>query len=328
MGVITNKTIILKALQEGNNTSLNGGILKIDLLRTTATLSLPSLNLFQDENAYLIIASETSNLTHFKLLNSKRQEIAITKSLLSGEVSALIAVCNGSITTPLLFGSEAEKEVNPRDLIEYAKNIEKKNKASAAQKSAADDELEKEQEKLQCLTDYDDEAIAEVNYYDYNQEGENQNATICEQNACSFNANFKKNAQEKDECRPSGYEASPCDAECKKEPEYYRSIKEKIAPLFIKYPSIDALTAIIPYSKWVKIPIDNCKHYALGAIKEKGEMKYLVYGVPGFYSSKPNGIENNSCFIPLSIFNPLGEGYWCIFQEAESGKPLQRGITI
>ena len=95
MGVTTNNAIILKALQECNNTSLSGGILKIDLLRTTATLSLPSLNLFQNESAYLIIASEASNLTHFKLLNSKRQEIAITKSLLNGEVSALIAVCNG-----------------------------------------------------------------------------------------------------------------------------------------------------------------------------------------------------------------------------------------
>ena len=323
MSLTTNKTVILKALQDNNKKSLSGGILKIDLISQIATLSMPSFNIATDEKAYLIIASELNSYFHFKLESSKRQELKLSKDILNAsECSYLVVVCESEMVTPLLFADASKQNHKLKDLIEYAKSIENENKTNHAPESQAITQPQKREENVQCLIDYDDDAIADVNYYENDQKGEKENATVCEQDVSSFNANFKNDAQEENECPSSRYETSPCNAEQQKEPEYYRSIKEKINSLFSKYPPIDALTAIIPHSKWVKIPFSAPKHYAIGTIKELGVIRYLVYGVPGFYSTKPKGFERNSCFIPLSPFNLLGEGYWCVFQEADSGKQI------
>ena len=324
MSVITSQTIILKSIQQKfNGQSLSGGIFKIDLLSKKAIISLPCLNITDEESAYLIIADKNNNLTHFKLQNSKRQEIPLSNNFFNSQPSSiLIALYKNGNSIPFAFGSEKTYAFYPKDLFEYAKNIENKKDADHSQKSATADDFKQNEKTEQSLVIYNDEAIAEVNYYINQSEGEDENAKFCEQDVSSFNTNFKNCAQEKNEYTSSRYETAPCDEECKKEPEYYTSIKEKLIPLFSKYPSIDALTAIIPHSKWIKIPFGNNNHYAVGTIKESGFIKYLVYGVPGFYSSKPKGFERNSRFIPLSLFNLLGEGYWCVFQEADSGKQV------
>ena len=322
MSVTTNKTIILKPLQQNQNQCASGGILKIDFLRQVATLSLPALAPSEDENTYLVFAKDSNNLNHLKIKNSKRQEITIKNNALSPSInSILVAIFQGDNGSTFLFGNAGDNGIKAKELIEYAKNIENKKATSPAQESKSPIML-KEEEGIKTLTNYDDEAIAECNYYIVSQEGENKNATHSEQDVSSFNTNLKNSAQEKNECTSSGYEASPCDTERKKEPEYYRTIKDKITPLFDKYPAIDALNAIIPYSRWIKIPFNANTHYVIATIKEKGIIKYLVYGVPGFYSSKPKGFESNSHFIPLSPFNLLGKGYWCVFQDANSGERI------
>ena len=336
MSVITVKTIILKPTSKGSNNLTNGGgILKIDALKKQATLSLLSLSHDNGKEWLLILYCEESGFYNFKINPSlKKQELSFCKELIDCKgVTAVIIDASLKEPAPILQGSFGESAVNFKDLTEYAKSVKneeediiatKQTNAPWTNESEQTAHHQANEEKLAKNlkienTEYNDEAIAESNYF-LKDDKEQENATLHNQNDGTEHSNSNHSAQEENCHSSQGYEASPCFAQCQKEPEYYSSIKDKLLPLFEKYPPISALTAIIPCSSWVKIPYGESKHYAVGTVKENNVVKYLCYGVPGVYGVKPKGFESYSYFIPLSLFDLLGDGYWCVFQEAESGK--------
>ena len=394
MSVATFKTVILKPIKNaGLSTTNGGGILKIDVFKKTATLSLISSSSSKENKQLLILYCKESGFCHFyvdPLL--KKQEFTLLKEVaLCTNLTAFIVDISYSELVPIMQGSFGENSVDFKDVLDYAKsfkNYEEKSDVSKKtdrltyhneQSDTSDSTLSHatatlptsatEQSKpttamprfdeqsgantgntafspaststgntafspagtstggKEGITDYDDEAIAESNYFLNDNKGEGENATFYNQDDRVEHANYSQGAQEKTSYSSSGYEASPCHNKEQKEPKYYSSIKEKLLPLFEKYPPISALTAIIPSSNWVKIPYGENKHYAVGTVKEDNVVKYLCYGVPGVYGVKPKGFESYSYFIPLSLFNLLGEGYWCVFQEAESGKRVYRNTN-
>ena len=104
--------------------------------------------------------------------------------------------------------------------------------------------------------------------------------------------------------------------------ESLNDIKDDLDELFEKYPPISSLSQVIPNSKWVKINYGSNSFYAVGIIYENNFVKYLVYAVPGKRELAPKGFESYSYFIPESIFDLSGNGFWCTFQSAEDGKRI------
>ena len=63
------------------------------------------------------------------------------------------------------------------------------------------------------------------------------------------------------------------------------------------------------------------KFYVVGLVKENGVEKYICYGVPAKYSPEPpKELKGYASFIPLSVFDLQGDGYWMMFQDAQDGK--------
>ena len=60
-------------------------------------------------------------------------------------------------------------------------------------------------------------------------------------------------------------------------------------------------------------------HYILGLIKDKGETKYVVYGIPSMYSMIPP-ISINGFSRWASIKEGYGMGYWLLYIDAISGR--------
>ena len=89
--------------------------------------------------------------------------------------------------------------------------------------------------------------------------------------------------------------------------------------MFKDYPKEENLCKMVNSSKWVKIG-DGAKYYAVGIIYKQSEPKYICYGLPGTFNSKPTGAESFSSFIPISPFKLRGEGYWVTFQNSNDGK--------
>ena len=59
----------------------------------------------------------------------------------------------------------------------------------------------------------------------------------------------------------------------------------------------------------------------MGVIKEDNLPKYICYGVPGAYSeTPPKELDGYCTFIPLSVFDIMGDGFWMMFQDAITGE--------
>jgi len=107
--------------------------------------------------------------------------------------------------------------------------------------------------------------------------------------------------------------------------EFYNMISEQIDELFLKYPRENMLEQLIPESKWVKVDYENDGHfYVIGLIYEDAVLQYVCYGVPGEFSLEPpRELEKYSQWLPLNPKEPEGEGYWIMYQDADSGDAVE-----
>ena len=177
---------------------------------------------------------------------------------------------------------------------------------------------------------YDDEAVATENYYDFDKEIElklnavkewtRENVRI-EDDEPSFRSkeeettrveNFDRIEDEKSSFeRPENEENQP----------FYLTVKGELDNIFNKFPPEESLQKTFLDSRWARINYSPDNYYVVGLIKEDGKEKYICYGVPAVFSqSPPEELKGFCTFIPLSIFDLSGEGYWVMFQDAISGQ--------
>ena len=63
------------------------------------------------------------------------------------------------------------------------------------------------------------------------------------------------------------------------------------------------------------------KYYTVGVICDEKKPKYICYGVPAESRGEPPDALKGYCsFLPLSVFDLSGKGYWMMFQDAETGE--------
>jgi hypothetical protein len=84
------------------------------------------------------------------------------------------------------------------------------------------------------------------------------------------------------------------------------------------------LTRAVANSKWVKIYYSNTQYYVVGLVYNDGRERYVCYGVPSKYSPiPPKELEGFCSFVPLSVFDMKGDGYWMMFQDAITGNCIR-----
>ena len=184
--------------------------------------------------------------------------------------------------------------------------------------------------------DYNDETIAENNYY-YKAQSETQNfqnnRDAMEENdferkqtvernenagAANENETKEKNAREQT--------ANNENAENVRHPfngrseAYYRSVKDEIEELFNKYEADDTLSGAFPFSKWVKVKEADKAEYLIGVIYEEAAPLYICYAFPAKNKDEPpEDIAETCAFVPLSPFENA-DGCFVIFQSAATGE--------
>lgn len=108
--------------------------------------------------------------------------------------------------------------------------------------------------------------------------------------------------------------------------EFLASIEEQINELLNSYEEEKALEELIPNSKFVKVNSKSKDEnfYIFGVIYDNNEIKYIVYGIPGEYSVKPDDeYENFYQWLPLSNDEPEGYGYYLMYQDASNGNQIE-----
>lgn len=105
---------------------------------------------------------------------------------------------------------------------------------------------------------------------------------------------------------------------------FYDQIKNQIDQLFEQYQREEELERILPNSKWVKVKYENSDNfYVLGLIFDEDQIKYISYGLPASDPNKPpKDLQEYAQWLPLDTNNPQGEGYWLVYQSADSGESI------
>lgn len=188
--------------------------------------------------------------------------------------------------------------------------IERTEKIAAKEKLAVTSVEEKQQI-------YEDEAIAEVNYYEFEQADKSGGAV-------------RKNTQKKKD----GAKSEPDEAAFGAFKEerivsplargnFYERMKDEIEGLLKTYPKEDALERVVENSKWVKINYNGDNFYVFGVIYAQDTPQYLCYGVPAKTADMPpESMRGLASFIPSS-FNETKKGYWVMYQDAATGASLK-----
>ncbi len=177
---------------------------------------------------------------------------------------------------------------------------------------------------------YDDEAVATENYFEFTEEDIMDIKAIAED---SFGRLSNENANAYIECE-NEKEKIEEDAFCKqfstsftdgekysKDNPYYLKERGELDLIFSRFPEESSLKKLFPLSRWARINYSEDKFYVVGEIVEDDAPKYICYGVPSSYSKEPpKELEGYCTFIPLSVFEMTGDGFWMMFQDAVTGE--------
>ena len=175
---------------------------------------------------------------------------------------------------------------------------------------------------------YDDEVVATTNYF--TDDDIEQKLDLIERldNESLRYENVKPDIPSKEETEKIFFNASDFQDEkdygssqkYSRENPFFLTVKEELDTVFSRFEKEESLCSSVPFSKWVKINYSNDKYYVVGIIYENDVEKYICYGVPSPFSmSPPKELDGFCSFVPLSIFNLKGDGYWIMFQDAITG---------
>lgn len=181
---------------------------------------------------------------------------------------------------------------------------------------ATEDYFEKEKNKQEILTDEQlFEKKSNEKVYDSKLDSK-----LCENYALNKEKFNNDNSQE---LTPHD-SAVPCLDISENDKPYYLTVKKQLEDIFFKFPQETELCEMFPKSRWAKIHYSKDKYYVVGLMFESGKEKYICYGVPETFSETPPVQLTGYCsFVPLSIFDMKGKGYWMMFQDAKTGKCIK-----
>lgn len=180
---------------------------------------------------------------------------------------------------------------------------------------------------------YDDEVIATEDYFSIEKEIKDKVILIDEVEDERENATSKVYTQSQEDEKDGAigdnrvpYEEDNFKVQDDKDGDFfYQSAKIELDELFSKFPIDTSLENVLPDSTFCKIHYASNKYYVVGVVREKGKAKYICYGVPASYSDTPPDALKDFCsFLPLSLFDLQGQGFWMMFQSAKDGKCIKK----
>ncbi len=154
------------------------------------------------------------------------------------------------------------------------------------------------------LLSYDDEAIAQTNYYENDKTSKDGN-TVCEiEEEKEIGADICPNESNK---------SVPCSQQ---NIAFFNLVKGEVERVLSLNERCEELEKIIPRSRFVKIKTQKNSYYVFGVLFLEDEAKYICYGVEksGKYKCRPP--EGMGC-----LARDIG-GYWMLFQDAATGESI------
>lgn len=158
---------------------------------------------------------------------------------------------------------------------------------------------------------YEDEALAQENYYEYEQTDKDGGAVRKDKKEKADG----HSVLEDEEAESAGSQAHGGLARG----DFYGRMKKEIENVFSSYPEEAALCNVVENSRWVRIDYGEGKFYVFGVIDKDDYPAYICYGIPSADSTRPpESMTNLASFLPAE-----GGGYWIMYQDAATGASVK-----
>lgn len=153
---------------------------------------------------------------------------------------------------------------------------------------------------------YDDEAIAESDYFFERVQAGNRN-----ENAAGEGKGKGRKASGGNDLKEDDNAVNPF-LVTKGKLTYYKKVRESLESAFRKFPPDTRLLKVFPRSEWVRT-----ESALLGVIYHNGQPRYLCVAVEKS-GDAPEEMKEHCTFVPESPFSDE-EGFYIVFQDADSG---------
>lgn len=325
----TKKFLVLKEISSGWAVNGKGvsGVCRVETEAHVTTLNISLINFAAVSDGFYVAyaAFDGGEGKYIELgANPFTFETQFDGELMREGFACLIAFVNDEQVSSVAYGCCSSLNFTAENMARFISEHVKKTKT--------DDEKNKSVEQTEICAEkneYDDETVATENYF-LIEDANNQNAKITEeeneQAVCETDVSAEPESAEKcggEETPPPSpeNESAAADAQKDERGKYYLRVKSELDEIFTANPEDTTLTRCIPESKWVRINYAEGKHYVVGIVYDKMDTKYICYGVPAKYSpTPPKELDGFCSFIPLSLFEMKGDGYWMMFQDAATGE--------
>lgn len=186
---------------------------------------------------------------------------------------------------------------------------------------------------LKSINDiYNDEAVATENFYATDSNLKEKLKAVEElQNELCKHKDFGRDCpiqevpnKDNVETEKQFNEENPPSSQRDNKEPYFLKVKDELTAIFNKFPHEERLERNYYKSQFAKIPYSENKFYIVGVMYQAGIEKYICYGVPANKNNPPKELEGYASFIPLSVFNLNGDGYYMMFQDALTGECIKK----
>lgn len=102
--------------------------------------------------------------------------------------------------------------------------------------------------------------------------------------------------------------------------DFYSRMEGDIKKIFATYPKEAALEKVMEGSRFAKISYGENKYYVFGVLSVEGRPRYICYGVPAKSAENPPpSLKECASYVPTEN----GAGYWMTYQDAATGVSVQ-----
>jgi hypothetical protein len=335
------RVAVLKELENGfsiPNKKISS-IVRIEQMNGVSELFLSTINLCQISSGafFLFIIDGIKTIHYFDLALRPYAHGKIFQSTPIVDKGFCAGLCfvKDSLPITIAFGATEDCTMDildfkrmVADTLYVLKKKEEREKIEKVEKALFIEKTSTENLQEQTAI-YNDEAVATENFYALDDQINdkliklrgNENARLPNENAMPFECNQKETEKSNTQTYCREDEAYDCNSQkYSVNSPYYLTVKDELNKVFCTFPPEKRLNSLFADSRFAYVTYAGKRHYAVGVVKEQGKEKYICYGVPEKYSpTPPDALKGYATFIPLSIFDLKGDGYWMMFQDAITG---------
>lgn len=311
-----NKTALLRPV--GENTSVNPdarAVARIKRVDGRVTVSLSACGLIARGNGDYYYFLEGNVPPFFRMFDLSYGEFSVLDENKIGATAIVFVTENKAFID--LYGTFSNNGMTEKEAAEYAETYFFGDEIAAGKESFHGETEDKGSGRE---SSYDDEMIADENYYEFSDvdiknlrvkddNGEkNEDAGIFGETRGSRAEKDDEYSGDENEKREGGF--------------FFEKVGADVNEIFKSNPREEDLEKMVFASRWARVTYTDDKFYVVGVIYDNSLPEYICYGVPGNYGEKPEDFRGFCSFIPSSPFRLKSDGYWVMFQNASNGKRL------